>query len=220
VATAQTDFPPKSFFIAKEKEDWEALKHKDKAAATRLLADDFVGMYDFGYLTKSEWIKQIDEEYTVEDYTIENAKLLRPSANTALLLYTSKCKGTGTWTQFCSHASRISDLYVERNGQWLALFSQDTQTTSGQTLAHDDVSGNSNLSGKDAVEGVPGPRADTTVVSLDPHAKFTPFEEMIIGREKRYLISPLMETTRTGQVCSPTTRLQCTTPAMRARRKS
>jgi hypothetical protein len=186
-ATAQTDSPPQSFFIAKEKEDWEALKHKDKAAATRLLADNFVGTYDFGYLTKSEWIKQIDEEYMVEDYTIENAKLLRPSANTALLLYTSKCKGTGTWTQFCSHASRISDLYVERNGQWLALFSQDTQTTSGQTLAHDDVSGNSNLSGKDAVEGVPGPRADTTVVSLDPHAKFTPFEEMIIGREKEVL---------------------------------
>ncbi len=135
-----TEFPPDSFFIAMEKEDWEALKHKDKAAATRLLADDFVGMYDFGFFTKSEWIKQIDEQYTVDDYTIENPKLLRPSANTALLLYTSNCKGTGTWTEFCSHASRISDLFVERNGQWVALFSQDTQATSSQPLPHDDLS--------------------------------------------------------------------------------
>jgi hypothetical protein len=46
---AQDLKPPDSSFIAKDKEDWEALKHKDKAAATRLLADDFVGMYDFGF---------------------------------------------------------------------------------------------------------------------------------------------------------------------------
>jgi hypothetical protein len=111
-----------------------SLRHKDKPAATRLLADNFVGMYDFGFFTKSEWVKQIDEQYTVDDYTIENAKLLRPSANTALLLYTSNCKGTGTWAEYCSHASHISDLFVERNGQWVALFSQDTQATSSQTL--------------------------------------------------------------------------------------
>jgi hypothetical protein len=110
------EFPPDSFFIAKEKEDWEVLKHKDKAAAARLLADDFVGMYDFGFFNKSEWINQLDEQYTVDDYTIESAKVLHPSANTALLLNTSDCKGTGTWADPCSHAWRISDLYVERNG--------------------------------------------------------------------------------------------------------
>ena len=79
--------PPDSFFIAKEKEDWEALKNKDKTAAARLLADDFVGMYDTGYSTKSEWIKQIDGRYTVDDYTIEGVKVLRPSPTTTLLLY-------------------------------------------------------------------------------------------------------------------------------------
>jgi ketosteroid isomerase-like protein len=121
-----TEFPPDPFFIANEKEIWEALKRKDKSAATRLLADDFVGMYGFGFFSKSEWVKQIDEQYTVDDYTIENAKVLHPSANTALLLYNSNCKGTGTWTEFCSHASRISDFFVKRNGQWVALFSQDT----------------------------------------------------------------------------------------------
>ena len=127
------EFPLDSFFIAKEKEVWEALKHKDKPAATRLLADDFVGMYDFGFFTKSEWVKQIDEQYTVDDYTIENGKLLRPSANTALLLYTSNCKATGTWAEGCPVTSRISDLWVQRNGQWRALFSQDTTATSGES---------------------------------------------------------------------------------------
>ena len=128
-----TEFPPDSFFIAKEKEDWEAIKNRDKAAATRLLADDFVGMYDFGFFNKSEWVKQLDDHYTVDDYTIENAKVLHPSATTALLLYTSNCKGTGAWADFCSHTSRISDLFVERNGQWLGLFSQDTTAASGES---------------------------------------------------------------------------------------
>jgi hypothetical protein len=164
-------FPPDAFFIAKEEEVWEAIKNKDKAAATRLLADDFVGMGDTGYTTKSEWIKQIDDEqYTVDDYTIENAKLLRPSANTALLLYTSNCKGTGTMAEVCSHASRISDLWVERNGQWVDLFSQDTQATSSESddavlnailssekqivdaLSRDDIEGFGRLLPDDVVE--------------------------------------------------------------------
>jgi hypothetical protein len=97
--------PPDSFFIAKEEEDWEALKHKDKATATRLLADDFVGMYDFGFFNKSEWVKQMDEQYAIDGYSIESARVLHPSANTALLLYNSNCKGTGTWTEACFHTS-------------------------------------------------------------------------------------------------------------------
>jgi hypothetical protein len=179
-------FPPDSFFIAKEREDWEALKHKDKTAAARLLADDFVGMYDFGFFNKPEWIKQLDEQYTVDDYTIEDARVLHPSANTALLLYNSNCKGTGTWADSCSHVWRISDLYVERNGQWLALFSQDTQATS-ETPPRDDSPKNSRPSEKDAVETPPGRSAITTVVHLDAHTKFTPFEEMMIAKEKEVL---------------------------------
>ena len=118
---------PDSFFVAKEKEVWEGLKNKDKAAAARLLADDFVGMYDFGYFSKPEWIKQIDEQYSIDDYTIGQPKLLRPSPTTSLLLYKSTCKGTGEWAEYCSHTQYISDLWVQRDGKWQALFSQNTQ---------------------------------------------------------------------------------------------
>ena len=124
--------PPDSFFLNKEKEVWEALKHKDKAAAAPLLADDFVGLEDTGFSTKSEWLKQFDEQYSVDAYAIEDLKLFRPSPTTALLLYKSTCKGTGEWADLCSRPLYISDFWVERNGQWFDLFSQDTQATSGQ----------------------------------------------------------------------------------------
>jgi len=144
-ATAGVVTPTDSFFIAKEKEVWEALKGKDKAAATRLLADDFVGMYDFGFFNKSEWVKQIDDQYTVNDYTISAPRVLRPSSTTALLLYTSTCKGTGAWADYCSHTSRISDLWVERNGEWLDLFSQDTTAaTNPQAAKEKEVQNQSN----------------------------------------------------------------------------
>ena len=122
-----------AFFVAIEKEDWEALKHKDKVAASRLLADDFTGLYDTGFSTKSEWIKQMDDQYTIDDYTIEDAKLLRPSPSTALLLYNSRCKGSGAWAEYCSHVQRISDLMVQRDGRWFDLFSQDTEAVEGQS---------------------------------------------------------------------------------------
>lgn len=133
IPPGNADLPPDSFFIAKEKEDWEALKNKDKAAAARLLADDFVGMYDTGYSTKSEWMKQIDGRYTLDDYSIEDVKLLHPSPTMALLLYKAICKGTGEWSEFCSRPEYVSDLFVERNGQWLALFSQDTPSNNNQS---------------------------------------------------------------------------------------
>jgi ketosteroid isomerase-like protein len=119
--------PLDSFFVTREKEVWEALRKKDKSVAAGLLAYDFVGMSDFGFSTNAEWIKQLDGQYTVDDYSIEDVKLLRPNPTTALLLYKSTCKGTGEWAEFCSRARYISDLWTERNGQWIALFSQDTQ---------------------------------------------------------------------------------------------
>ncbi len=145
VATQNTAFPtpdssnvpPDQFFIEKEKEDWDALKRKDKVAASRLLADDFVGMYDGGLINKSEWLKQIDDQYSVDDYTITEPRVSHPSPTTALLLYTATCKGTGAWAEFCSHPVRISDLWVERNGEWLAVFSQDTTAATNPQAAQE-----------------------------------------------------------------------------------
>jgi len=170
-AAVLSGLPSDQFFIEKEKGVWETLKHKDKATATRLLADDFVGMYDFGFFNKSEWVKQIDDQYTVDDYTIMDPKVLHPSPTSALLLYTSTCKGTGAWADYCSHTSRISDLWVERNGEWLDLFSQDTTATSGEqddatvlkeilaseyrivdTLRRDDIEGFAKLLPEDVID--------------------------------------------------------------------
>ena len=118
--------PPDSFFVAKEKEVWEALKNKDKAADARLLADDFVGLYGTGFATKADHINQMDDRYTLEVYKILDVKVIRLRPTMVLLLYKGTCKGTGEWAQVCARSDYISSLWVERDGQWLNLFSQDT----------------------------------------------------------------------------------------------
>lgn len=115
-----------SFFVAKETEVWEALKHKDKAADSRLLADDFVGLYDTGFATKSDHVMQMDDKYSIETYNLQDAKVLRLSPQMALLLYKVTCAGSGEWEQYCSRTEYVSSLWVERGGNWQNLFSQDT----------------------------------------------------------------------------------------------
>ena len=127
-----TSFKSRSFFIEKEKEVWEAIKNKDKSADSRLLADDFVGLYDTGFATKSDHVNQMDDEYSIEKYNLQDAKVLRLSPTMALLLYKATCKGSGAWEQFCSRPGYVSSLWVEREGHWLNLFSQDTRAASGE----------------------------------------------------------------------------------------
>ena len=81
--------------INRERQIWEALKHKDKAGASQLLADDLTTMGPDGRFSRAQWLEQFDDQYTVDDYKMSDIKVLRPSATTVLLLYDSTCKGAG-----------------------------------------------------------------------------------------------------------------------------
>src|SRR5215470_6153413 len=121
---------PDAFFIAKEKEVWEALKSKNKAADSQLLAEDFLGLYDTGFATRSDHVKQMDDSYAIDTYTIQDSRVVRLDPKMALLLYKSTCKGSGDWETYCSRPVYVSSLWVHRDGRWLALFSQDTPASS------------------------------------------------------------------------------------------
>ena len=128
---AETAAEPDSFFVSKERKVWEALRTKDKASDSALLAADFVGLYDTGFATKQETVHQLDGQYAILDYKLDQIRVIRPSASAALLLYRAVCKGSGDWQTICARPLYISSLWVERGGAWLNLFSQDTQAAPG-----------------------------------------------------------------------------------------
>jgi len=117
---------PDTFFVAKEKEVWDALKSKNKAADSQLLAEDFVGLYDTGFAVRSDHVKQMDDSYAIRSYTIQDSRVVRVDPKTALLLYKATCEASGDWEDFCSRPMYVSSLWVDRNGRWVNLFSQDT----------------------------------------------------------------------------------------------
>lgn len=110
--------------IAREREVWQALQDGDGAADARLLADDFIGLYETGFATKAEHVKWVGEG-RVASYTMEEIRLVRLHSEAVLLLYKADFEGCQKGEDY-RKTQYISSLWVWRANQWLNVFSQDT----------------------------------------------------------------------------------------------
>jgi hypothetical protein len=120
----------KQLLLGQEKQVWEAIKHKDKAADSKLLADDFVGLYETGFGSKAEHVGQMSASFELLSYDIDQVRWMQISPDAVLLLYRARCQATGVWASACVKPQYISSLWVKRGTKWLNLFSQDTTATS------------------------------------------------------------------------------------------
>ena len=111
------------FFVAIERQVWEALKAADVEADASLLADDFLGVYDSGYGTKADHLTQIRNGPTVAHYEIDAAHLVHVSPSLAVLSYRA------IWRHVQEQGKRvyyITSIWERRDNRWLNIFSQDT----------------------------------------------------------------------------------------------
>lgn len=111
---------------------WEALIKKNKAADQNLLAEDFVGVYKDGFGNRTQHVGQIDEEYEVTEYRLEDVRVLQISEDSAMIVYRATCRATGTWANDCAQPMYISSLWMNRNTEWVNVFSQDTSAAKAQ----------------------------------------------------------------------------------------
>lgn len=111
-----------SFFVALEREVWEALQRGDAAADARLLAEKFLGVYDSGFESKAEHVARAAKGPVVSRFELEAPRLLRVSPELALLAYRAR------WTDGAgkSRAAYISSLWERAAEGWRNIFSQDT----------------------------------------------------------------------------------------------
>ena len=117
----QTDL---DYFVALESSVWEALKTGEKSIESRLLADDFIGVYASGVEAKQDHIGQLDDGPTVLNYEIEQPQLHRVQLDAVLLIYQA------SWWRPARpdipYRYHISSLWQYRDGRWRNRFSQDT----------------------------------------------------------------------------------------------
>jgi hypothetical protein len=121
-----TDPALKNMFEARVRAEWEALKNKDRKAYADLLADDYQGVEVDGRGERNK-IQSVNDlaDTNAFNYTLERLKLMPLGPDAAFVIYE-------VTMQFPPKAglrfSRvyISELWVQREGQWKELHYQET----------------------------------------------------------------------------------------------
>jgi hypothetical protein len=116
----------KEMFEAKIKDEWEALKNKDKKAYGDLLADDFEGVEvdGKGERTKIQAINEVVEG-NVFNYTLWGYKMIPLGPDAAFVIYEVTMQFPPR-SQVRYSRVYITELWVKRGGQWKELHYQET----------------------------------------------------------------------------------------------
>ena len=120
--------PSEADMIAKEKAAWDAFKRKDADAFKKLLAPEYVEVHESGV---AEGSKVVDDMKDVElsDVTFADWKMTTIDKDLVLLTYTTTQKGTYKGQAFPEGPYRNSAAWVNRNGEWLAIYFQETRAS-------------------------------------------------------------------------------------------
>jgi len=109
-----------------EKRVWDALVSGDKTADSRLLSDEFVGVYPSGIEGKEDHCSQLDSGPTIKRYYLSDVSMKLLSNELALLYYRADFCRTSAGEESLEEIMYISSIWQNQNGIWQNIFSQDT----------------------------------------------------------------------------------------------
>jgi ketosteroid isomerase-like protein len=106
-------------------DDWaKAIKNKEAATLTRIIAEDWVGTDDKGKVSNREQaISQITANPDVIESNENFDMRVRVYGNTAVVIGGARERGTRNGTAYMD-TYRWTDVFVKRGGRWQAVVSQ------------------------------------------------------------------------------------------------
>lgn len=116
-----------NYFVALEKQVWEALRNGDVDADANLLSDDFLGVYESGLSTKEEHLQQLRDGPIISSYTMGPARLLRLGPDVISLTYSATAVFLKHGKQDNQSLFFITSIWALRSNKWVNIFSQDTR---------------------------------------------------------------------------------------------
>ena len=120
--------------IAKEKAGWDAVKKKDWDAFGKILASDYIEVLDDGVHDKAASLTSI-KDFELSDVTFADWKMLPVDKDAVILTYTATVKGATFKGQPVPPGPyREAAAYVNRDGQWLAIYYQETLARTPQPM--------------------------------------------------------------------------------------
>jgi hypothetical protein len=130
-AQDQPDIPMlRDQLMALEKESWEYLRTRDRAAMRRFLPEDALQIYADGTRYFKDDVIAYMPNYRLDHYEIEPAygmRMIGPDA--ALLIYRVTSRGAARFYRTTTSKVLATSLYVRRNGKWRAVLYQETPST-------------------------------------------------------------------------------------------
>jgi len=130
-ATARAQEPPgvaalREELMALEKESWEYLKTRDRAAMRRFLPDDALLIFSGTRYDKDAMLDHM-ANYRLDHYEIEPTYGLRAiGPDAAALIYRVTSRGANRFDRTATDKVLATSLYVRRNGRWRAVLYQET----------------------------------------------------------------------------------------------
>jgi hypothetical protein len=109
---------------ALERQELDAIKNGNMKVFSDLLADDAVFLNSRGFGDKALVVKNT-AEFKLEEYTMDEVKVVPISQNSGLIAYKLTEKGNAHG-KIVSGQVYASAVWTERAGKWVCLFSQET----------------------------------------------------------------------------------------------
>jgi hypothetical protein len=120
-----TAAPSEADLMAKEKAAWDAFKKKDADAFNKLLATDYIEVLDSGVMDKAQSSAGM-KDFDITDVTFSDWKMIPIDKDAALLTYKANVKGKFKGEDIPPGPYYEASAYVNRNGEWLAIYYQET----------------------------------------------------------------------------------------------
>ena len=117
--------PSEADMIAKEKAAWDAFKRKDADAFKKTMAPEYVEVTDAGVIDLAATVALMND-ITFTEVNFADWKMTQIDKDLVLLTYTTTQKGTYKGQPFPDGSHRNGSAWINRNGEWLAIYFQDT----------------------------------------------------------------------------------------------
>jgi hypothetical protein len=122
--------PSEADIIAKEKASWDAFRKKDADAFGKLIAADYIEVTDMGVMDKAAATAGM-KDFDFTDITFADWKMTPIDKDAVIITYTANLKGTYKGKDVPPGPYREASAYVNRNGEWVAIYYQETMNMTG-----------------------------------------------------------------------------------------
>jgi hypothetical protein len=121
--------PDEAALEAKEKAAWQAFKDKDEAGFKKVIAADFVGVYDDGIANMEKELSDM-KKWDMKSFEISNYKVNSAGPNIAMSSYVVKIEGTYDGKD-ASGTYNAGSVWHKKGGDWQALFHTNIKQRAG-----------------------------------------------------------------------------------------